>query len=111
MEFTIEGIIDHMKRPDSLTPANVVHYYSFLTSIFAQYSVELCDALADTAKMECELLKDETVTSAKAKQLVRGSDEGKRVIKLTGRIKAIEELIRSLKAAQKYFLEEAKNTV
>lgn len=111
MELTIEGIIDHMKRPHELTPENIVHYYSYLTSLYAQYSVEMCDAMAETAKKESALLTDNDMTSAKAKQIVRGSDEGARVIKLGGRIKGIEELIRSLKSAQKYFIEDARNTI
>lgn len=109
--LSLQEIIDAMMTPENVTPAQTVHYYTYLTAIYARHSVELCDALADTARQEMELLQDEDITSARVKQLVKGSDAGQSVIRLTGRLKAIEELIRSLKTAQKYHLEEARNTL
>ena len=109
--LSLQQIIDAMMRPEDVMPGQVVQYYTFLTAIYARHSVELCDALADAARQEAKLLQDDDMTSAKVKQLVKGTDAGQSVIRLTGRLKAIEELIRSLKTAQKYHLEEARNTL
>lgn len=108
---TLQGIIDAMMTPEDVTPEQIVHYYTYLTAIYARHSVELCDALADAARQEAVMLQDEEITSARVKQLVKGTEAGQGVIRLTGRLKAIEELIRSLKTAQKYHLEDARNTL
>lgn len=109
-EITLEQIIERMGQPSSLTPKEVCDYYLYLTSYYARFSVELCDVMAVVAKKEGDLVAGGE-TSSKAKQLASRSEEGLSMIKLKGRLKATEELIRSLKAAQKYMLEEARNTL
>ena len=105
----LQTVIDAMMTPEKVQPLEIRNYYMFLTSLYATHSITLCDALAISAGQEAILVTEGT-TSSKAKQIVRGSENGQTVIKLTGLLNAIEELIRSLKTAQKCHAEAGRNT-
>ena len=107
---SLNSIIARMGTPGVMTPEEIKDYYLYLTSLNARFAVELADAMAEVAQLEGQIVL-EGETSSKARQLASRSEQGISVIKLKGRAKAVEEMIRSLKAAQKYFIEDARNTV
>lgn len=110
--YSLESIMERMKNPAMMRPAEVTQSYMFLAQLYAHYSVELCDVDAAVAAEEGKMLQDDPeLSSAKAKQIVRGSVDGLKEIKLRGRLKAIEELIKALKRAQRYQEFEITNQV
>lgn len=109
MEFiSVEQIIQAMKTPENLSPRLVRDAYVFLSAVYAEKHVQLSAKLAVMASKEAELVTAAT-TSAKARQLVKGSPDGVEAIRLTGDINALEQLINALKRAQAFAQTEASN--
>ena len=106
--ITKEQVLESMKRPDLLTPRTVFESYAFLSALYAEIHVKLSLLKAQMAGMEVDALGMD-MTSAKAKQLVRGGIVGQEAIKLEAELAGIEAMIQALKKAQAYFSEESRN--
>lgn len=105
---TLEAILERLKTPSVLTPREVTESYMFLSQLYANYCAQLADAMAESAILEGRYVYDGE-TSAKARALTDGREEGQKVIKLKGRVKGLEEIIKSLKKAQQFMSDEARN--
>lgn len=105
--ITIDSISASMREPWKMTPPVIVKSYMYLSSMFGQRTLEFIEADAKAAEFEAKLLSED-MTSAKAKTLLKASQEGREANRLRGELKAIEEMIKALKRAQQYFSEEAQ---
>ncbi len=108
--LSIEIITERMMTPDVLTHREVREYIMYLTAIYSRQSVEYAKALSACAYTEAQLVQED-MTSAKVKQIVRGSKDGQDVIMSGAQLKGLEELIRSLKTAQKSMLQDEINHI
>ena len=107
--MTFHSILKRMSTPWVMMPREVVQSYMYLVSVHSQKTMEFLETDAKAAGYETKLL--ETMTSAKARTLLRASDEGKTAAMLKGELSALQEAIRALKRAQAYYADEARNLV
>lgn len=107
-QTTIETIMERLKTPSLLTPRECTEGHIFLSQLYATYCAQLADAMAECALREGERLTDGN-TSVKAKAIVAAEPEGQKVLKLKGRVKGLEEIIKSLKRAQQFYADESRN--
>jgi hypothetical protein len=105
----INQLIEKMKTPSMMTPAEIKDSYMELSSYYAQITAELADTTAELNVLRRQYLEDDEIPHNKAETFALGTDTGVKYTKLKGREKAILEVIRSLKVAQRYFENEARN--
>lgn len=92
-----------------MTPAEIKDSYMELSSYYASITAELADTTAELNVLRRKYLEDDDVPHNKAEAFALATDIGMKYTKLKGREKAILEVIRSLKVAQRYYENEARN--
>lgn len=102
-------IIDAMKDPASLTPRNVTEYYVQLSAYFMERHTEESRLKGIVAGALANLMQNPDMTAAKARMIVNGSEDGRKLIKVAGEIVGLQEAIRSLKKMQEFLAFEARN--
>lgn len=106
----ISTLLEKMHTPSMMTPAQIKDAYMECTSYYAQIVAELADTTALLNTIRKQYLEDEEVPHNKAESYALATETGAKYTKLKGREKAMLEVIRSLKVAQRYFENEARNT-
>lgn len=90
-------ILERLREAEGdVTPAEIVKFMHYLSSLYARLTVELCDTEAKCALLIGEAVKT-GVSVAQAKSLTDITPEGQAVIKLKGRVKAVDQLLMTLK--------------
>ena len=105
----IKDWLDKLKNPSMMTPAQIRDGYMEMSAYYAQIHTELSDTTAEFNRLLAQYLEDDEVPHNKARALALGTDVGAKMVKLGGREKSILEVIRSLKKAQQYYENEARN--
>lgn len=105
----ISSMLEKLKTPSLMTPLMIKDCYVEMSSYYAQITAELADTTSELNVIRRDLLENKEIPHNKAESYALATDTGIKYTKLKGREKAIIEVIRSLKVAQRYFENEARN--
>lgn len=105
----IKDWLESMSSPADMTPLEVKNAYMELSAKYAQITAELADTQSEYNKVLAGHLEGSDIAHNRAKALAMASEPGVKMVKLQGREKATLEVIRSLKRAQNYLENEARN--